>query len=222
MRDYLVREVQPADVEERRRVIQAFVTVSEYRGMHGRPMASVTMGIRSMVKTARRDDTIRPGQRFKRLDRIISKLVRFPRMRLSQMEDIGGCRVVLPTLDEVYDVLSRVRHNWPEAAITDYIAAPKADGYRGVHVVKRRDGRLVEVQLRTVGQHDWAETIELFSPRVGFGLKDGEGPADLREYFKQAAERIARGERGEDPDPVAESRFATLRQQVLPYFENNQ
>jgi hypothetical protein len=58
--------------------------------MHARPMAAVTMGIRSMVRTTRRQDDIRPGQRFKRFDRILNKLVRFPRMRLSQMEDIGG------------------------------------------------------------------------------------------------------------------------------------
>jgi hypothetical protein len=76
--------------EERERLLRAIITIDEYRRMHARPMAAVTMGIRSMVRTTRRQDDIRPGQRFKRFDRILNKLVRFPRMRLSQMEDIGG------------------------------------------------------------------------------------------------------------------------------------
>ena len=199
--------------------LKSVATVIDYRSMHATPMTSVTMGIRSMVRTVRRDDTIRPAQRFKREDRILGKLLRYPRMRLSQMEDIGGCRVVLPTLSEVYAVLGRVRHNWPEAKVSDYIAEPKADGYRGIHVVKKRGGRLIEVQLRTAGQHEWATAVEVSSPRVKFNLKDGEGPADLREYFKRASERIAQRERGEALDPAAERAFATLRQRVLPYFQ---
>lgn len=141
-------------------------------------------------------------------------------MRLSQMEDIGGCRVVLPNLDEVYAVLGRVRRNWPEADVTDYVETPKDDGYRGIHIIKRRDGRLIEVQLRTTGQHEWAEAIETFGPRLGFDLKDGEGPADVREYFKLAADRIARTERGEAPDGELEARFFGVRNQVIHYFQN--
>lgn len=184
-------------------------------------MTSVTMGIRSMVKTVRGNDEIRPGQRFKRFDRILEKLVRYPRMRLSQMEDIGGCRLVLPTIDGVYSVLGRIKHNWQDASVTDYIETPKPDGYRGIHVIKRRGGRLVEVQLRTPGQHAWAEAIEASSPRVRFNLKDGEGPADLREYFKLASERIYREEAGESQDSAAELAFATLRDQVAHYFASS-
>jgi putative GTP pyrophosphokinase len=206
------------DDETRVRLIRAVRTIEEYRGMHAGPMTSVTMGIRSMVQTVRRRDDVRPGQRFKRLDRILDKLERYPRMRLSQMEDIGGCRVVLPTIAEVYAVLRRVRHNWSEIRPDDYITNPKADGYRGIHVVKKRGGRLIEIQLRTVGQHEWAEAIESSSPRVGFNLKDGGGPADLREYFKLASDRIYTQEAGDDPDPVTEQAFATLRERVLHYF----
>lgn len=208
---------------EQDRIAKAIGAVDEYRGMHAVPMTSVTMGIRSMVRTVRGNSEIRPGQRFKRFDRIVAKLLRFPRMRLSQMEDIGGCRVILPTTDEVYAVLQRVRHNWKdEADVTDYIADPKADGYRGIHVVYKRGGRLIEVQLRTERQHEWAEAIESSSPRVGFNLKDGGGPADLREYFKAASERLARTDARVAPDPVAEAAFARLREQVLHYFQGGQ
>lgn len=214
------RRVADMTADERERTIKAYATIVDYRTMHGAPMAKVTTGIRSMVRTTRRRDDIRPGQRFKRLDRILTKLARFPRMRLSQMEDIGGCRVVLPSVDEVYAVLARIRHNWPDnARVSDYIADPKPDGYRGIHVVHKRDGRLIEVQLRTERQHEWAEAIETSSPRVSFNLKDGAGPADLREYFKRASDRLALEDAGRPPDPVAEEEFATLRERVVHYFE---
>ncbi|MGH3626228.1 MAG: RelA/SpoT domain-containing protein [Sciscionella sp.] len=222
-RAYMTHDLLPDDMpeDERRRLIDAFNAINKYRAMHADPLGRTWMGVRSMVRTATRVDNLRPGQRFKRLDRILGKLIRHPRMRLSQMEDIGGCRVIVPTLGQVAAVVARMRHNWADSRVIDYIANPKEDGYRGMHVIHRRSGRLIEVQVRTTGQHEWAETIEVFSPRLGYNLKDGAGPDDLRDYFRQAAARIARHEAGEGPDRVAEERFATLRQQVLHYFQRN-
>ena len=197
----------------------ALRTIVSYREMHSYPLTRVTLGVASMVKTANRDDKFRPGQRFKRLDRILAKLLRYPHMRLSQMEDIGGCRVVLPSLDHVVAVRDRIISNWGDRAHeTDYIAEPKADGYRGIHIIEKRDGRLIEVQLRTQGQHGWATAIEEFSPIVGYDLKDGAGPDDLKEYFKVAADRIARADAGDPLDGVLEEQMNMLREQVRPYF----
>lgn len=222
IRDFLnLPEDERAKAAVRSAVFLHIATVDNYRAMHGYPMTRVTMGIRSMLWTETHDEEIRPGQRFKRFERIINKLLRYPRMRLSQMEDIGGCRAVVNDLDQLGRVLARVRRRWPHAQITDYVAEPKADGYRGVHIIEKRDRRQIEVQLRTIGQHRWAETIELYAPRLGFNLKDGEGPADLREYFKVAADRIAAAELGEPFDAAAEAAFATLRQRVVPYFRRN-
>jgi putative GTP pyrophosphokinase len=135
-------------------------------------------------------------------------------MRLSQMEDIGGCRAVLDSLDEVYAVAGRIRRRWPHARVTDHIEEPKADGYRSLHIVERRDGRLIEVQPRTTLQHTWAEAIEIVGPRLGFDLKAGEGPADLREYFRLAAERLARNDAGLLEDPGLERDFTRVREAV--------
>ena len=54
-------------------------------------------------------------QRLKRLPSIVSKLQRLPRLRLSEIQDIGGCRVVVPTADDASNVASdlmesRIRH----------------------------------------------------------------------------------------------------------------
>jgi GTP pyrophosphokinase len=200
---------------------RAVVVIANYREMHAYPMTKVTVGVRSMIQTATRDDGLRPGQRFKRMNRIVGKLERFPHMRLSQMEDIGGCRAVLPDLETVYQVLGRVRKNWGHRAkVLDYVENPKADGYRGIHVIERRDGRYVEVQLRTEGQHTWAEAVEAWGPRLGFNLKDGQGPDDLRQYYRMAGERIARAEAGLPIEDEFEAQFVTLRERVTPYFTN--
>lgn len=196
----------------------ALRVITDYRAMHEYPLRKVTMGVRSMLKTALPGETIRPGQRFKRLDRILGKLGRFPRMRLSQMEDIGGCRAVISERAGVYAVLGRIRRNWPDAKVTDYIAEPKPDGYRGVHIIERRDSRLIEVQLRTVRQHVWAEAVERLYLGLGHNLKDGYGPVDLREYFRLAAGRLAAQEVGRPLDRAEEARFDTLRERVRHYF----
>jgi hypothetical protein len=81
-------DIQRLSTADRKALFAAAQTIWDYRALHTVPMTSVTMGIRSMVQTVRRDETIRPGQRFKRADRILGKLRRFPQMRLSQMEDI--------------------------------------------------------------------------------------------------------------------------------------
>lgn len=108
------------------------------------------------------------------------------------------------------------------ARITDYIETPKADGYRGIHIVERRDGRLIEVQLRTVGQHEWAQAMEEYEPALGYRIKDGGGPADLREYLWLAASRIARDEAGRPFTSDEETAFDRLREQVRHYFDLEQ
>lgn len=155
---------------------------------------------------------------MKRMDRILDKLLRFPTMRLSQMDDIGGCRLVLRTLDDVYLVTDRINRRWPHAEILDYIDAPKPDGYRSVHVVERRDGRLVEVQLRTRRQHDWAEAVEDARGLTGYDVKNGMGPVALRRYFRVAAHRLALEDAGQPPDPEIEKDFGSLIEQVRSYY----
>jgi putative GTP pyrophosphokinase len=198
--------------------LDAITTIISYRAMHAYPLRKVTMGVRTMIETELGPGAPRPGQRFKRMERILPKLLRYPTMRLAQMEDIGGCRAVFASLHELDAVAARIRRRWPHARATDHIAEPKDDGYRSLHIVEKRDGRLIEVQLRTARQHEWAEAIETWGPRMGHNLKDGEGPADLQRYFKLAAERLARQDAGLPEDGALERDFARVRDRVRHYF----
>ncbi|WP_408608495.1 RelA/SpoT domain-containing protein [Actinomyces slackii] len=83
------------------------------------------------------------SQRLKRMPTIVEKIaLRESRLDLSRMQDIGGCRVVLPTegADPVYRVDSIVNDHWGEAVKkrSDYVTNPRRSGYRAI---RRRAGR---------------------------------------------------------------------------------
>lgn len=112
--------------------------------------------------------------RLKRLPAIAAKLRRLKTMRLSQMYDIGGCRAVLPGIEQVDQLARRCRDKFRfghELVFTrDYVTSPKPDGYRGVHLAYRFQvdeymetkwsGLEIEVQIRTRLQHAWATAVE--------------------------------------------------------------
>jgi putative GTP pyrophosphokinase len=177
----------------------AIGVVVDYRSGFQDPLKKVTVGLRQFVE--RESSEIIVGQRLKRDPQILNKLGRFSSMRLTQMEDIAGCRAILPGGEaEIAGVLKRIRRNWDIIRIEDYVASPKSTGYRAVHVVVRRDGHLVEIQLRTPFQHEWAEAVERWAARTRFPLKDGEGPPELLTYLELVAWAISADEQDEKPD----------------------
>lgn len=179
----------------------AALILSEYRADFQNPLNKVTVGLRQFVE--RESSEVVVGQRLKRTPQILHKLSRFRSMRLTQMEDVAGCRAILPGgASEVAGVLKRIRRNWDVVGIDDYMKSPKPTGYRAVHVVVRRDGHPVEIQLRTPGQHEWAEAVERLAGETGYPLKDGEGPGELLTYLELVAWAISADERGEGPGPA--------------------
>lgn len=149
------------------------------------PLTKVDMGLRSMVRTATRG-THQVSQRLKRAERIVDKLRRFEHMNLAQMQDIGGCRVVVPTLAALDQVRRRIHKRWKDqiADEDDYISKPRDSGYRSVHIVVERDGCLVEIQLRTMRQHRWAASVEFVEQRGGLWVRDTPGSDPFTDAFR--------------------------------------
>jgi GTP pyrophosphokinase len=74
--------------------------------------------------------------------------------------DMLRLRVIVPDVAGCYAVLARVHERWHAIAgeFDDYIARPKANGYRSLHtVVQGDDDRPVEIQIRTQEMHEHAE-----------------------------------------------------------------
>ncbi|MCY4305653.1 MAG: bifunctional (p)ppGpp synthetase/guanosine-3',5'-bis(diphosphate) 3'-pyrophosphohydrolase [Aestuariivita sp.] len=79
----------------------------------------------------------------------------------SRLSDIYGFRVVTATDAECYATLGTIHRRWRAVPgrFKDYISQPKSNGYRSIHTtVSGRDGKLVEVQIRSQAMHDVAET----------------------------------------------------------------
>ena len=79
----------------------------------------------------------------------------------SRLSDIYGFRIITQTEEDCYRTLGAIHQRWRAVPgrFKDYISQPKSNGYRSIHTtVSGRDGKRVEVQIRTRQMHDVAET----------------------------------------------------------------
>ncbi|WP_419855060.1 RelA/SpoT domain-containing protein [Candidatus Poriferisodalis sp.] len=173
-------------------------TADAFRAVHRQPMLTARMGLRSCVISEGYEiggDT-QITQRLKRRSTIWDKLRREPDMNLARMHDIGGCRVVLPSLKAVERVSRRFtansqRRNGKTDRIIDYVTKPRESGYRAVHIRTWYGGRRIEVQLRTPWQHLWARLIEDLTSRTGVDYKSGDGPPGHHSGLKSLGDLYA-------------------------------
>ncbi|RMD48950.1 MAG: bifunctional (p)ppGpp synthetase/guanosine-3',5'-bis(diphosphate) 3'-pyrophosphohydrolase, partial [Alphaproteobacteria bacterium] len=78
----------------------------------------------------------------------------------SRLSDIYGFRIITETEDDCYRALGAVHRRWRAVPgrFKDYISQPKSNGYRSLHTtVSGRDGKRVEIQIRTRQMHEVAE-----------------------------------------------------------------
>lgn len=190
IREYLDGDRDDPTIED---LDEALDVAEAFRAAHQYPLTKIRLGLTSMVRTVGCEPLV--GQRLKRMPQMANKLVRFPTMSLARMEDVGGCRAILATRPDIDNVIDRIeRQDWEIKYYNDYIDNPRDSGYRGVHTVVVRDERWIEIQLRTHGQHAWATSVETWASQYRLPLKDGQGPDEVLEYFRLAAQGIAHDE----------------------------
>jgi len=179
------------------RFFEAHAVISNYRAAHQRPLSSVTVGLRQIVRSETQDAPL-VSQRLKRVPRIIRKLARMEKTNLARLEDIGGCRAVLDDAETLARVWAHVEKTWGQTIVRrrDYVQNPNAMGYRAIHLTVQRGGRRIEVQLRTQGQQSWANAIESADSNHNLTLKDGAGPESMLRYFSTAGDVIYHQEYG--------------------------
>lgn len=174
----------------------AIKTIEAYRAQFVRPMNTINMGLRRHV--GRAEVSARITQRLKKIPTIIEKLVfREPSLNLNTMHDIGGCRAVVPDLDALERLVSVIVERRADQILKhrNYIDSPRISGYRAHHLIVESNGLPVEIQLRTVSMHKWAETVEGFSDTLAINLKQDEagvltpdGSVVMIEFLKVIAE----------------------------------
>jgi GTP diphosphokinase / guanosine-3',5'-bis(diphosphate) 3'-diphosphatase len=81
-------------------------------------------------------------------------------LAFSRLSDIYGFRVICNSVADCYRILGVIHQRWRAVPgrFKDYISQPKNNGYRSIHTtVSGRDGKRVEVQIRTREMHEVAE-----------------------------------------------------------------
>lgn len=190
-----------------------------FRRAHSVPMNSIAMGMRSMSRTLGLEADV--SQRLKTKVTIREKLSRHDDAHdLSRMRDIGGVRVVLRTEPQLRLLQQRALARYKDQVVDeiDYIKDPRRSGYRAVHLILTRHELPIEVQLRTVRMHDWAESVEYSSRVFGFNYKqDGEHPFQRFMAIASAADQAE--ERGEGIDPALSKEARELADQIYADVE---
>jgi GTP pyrophosphokinase len=99
--------------------------------------------------------TGRPKHIYSIWNKMRSKAVDF-----SELYDVRGLRVIVPSVKDCYAVLGAVHNLWQPIAreFDDYISRPKGNLYQSLHTaVIGPSGRTLEVQIRTEEMHRHAE-----------------------------------------------------------------
>ena len=190
-------DISTGTEQRRAEVGNAWLIAKNWRASHGLPLLAFRMGLTSRTKRVTPDGLI--AQRLKRVASMLYKLAREPQMKLSQMQDLGGCRAIVPdvaAVDRIFDLYRGPQDLFASEGSSkhyDYIREPKPDGYRGVHVVGRYrakakgnepwNGHRIEIQLRTRLQHAFSTAVETVTTFTRHPLKFGGGPEDWRRFF---------------------------------------
>ena len=183
----------------------AIRVLMNYRLLHYAPLNTFQATLRKRLQALGCGKAI-VAQRIKRLPTILEKLQRFPSMQLNRMQDIGGIRTITTNMAELDRICAayaqgkgRMRHQM--VRMDDYVAQPKASGYRGRHIVFRYshplpdyNGLQVEMQFRTRLQHVWATAVETFEAFMGEQFKSGKGDARWLEFFALVSNAYALAE----------------------------
>lgn len=112
---------------------------------------------------------------------------------LSSMHDAVGVRVVCSFVDDVYRVARwlKSRDEFTVIAVKDYIAYPKPNGYRSLHLVLSfhvhpEQELMAEIQLRTISIDFWAALEHQMKYK-----KNVEHEKTIRDELKRCADEIA-------------------------------
>lgn len=165
--------------------------VQDFRAAHAYPLHIVANFVSKQAVKVYPNASI--ARRLKRLPTITDKLSRSTldgktenALDLLRMGDIGGCRVIVDTPEQVQAVRDNIitalqgRAKHTLVREKNYINTPRDSGYRGIHLVvkalgKQKDhahsGYQIEIQIRTMIQHGWATSVEIIDLLVGTALK---------------------------------------------------
>lgn len=210
------------DIDE---MIELEDVFDEYRKSHLEPLSETTLELQNWLNEYGHDYYI--AQRLKRKPQIIRKLNRLS-VRLTQLQDIGGCRIIIEKnelVDKIVDFI-KVKIGKTEdlrlVRITDYREKGRdVTGYRSVHLLLERNGKKLELQIRSRIQHYWAESIERTSVIYGHHIKESEGDPKIISYFQKLSDAFFEIESGRTPSARARLEIDVAKKEAEEIIRNN-
>ena len=114
---------------------------------------------------------------------IVDKLCREKKLRLSQMQDIAGCRIVVQGGAQLScQVNQQLVNAFEKNQLKIQSKTRNKDGYRAIHLIVKINKKSYEIQLRTFAQDVFANLVERLSDKentLKYGGSDKEQP-DLK------------------------------------------
>lgn len=178
----------------------AIALINHWRACHAYPINTFQATLRWRLRKVCSDPLV--ATRLKRLPSISRKLESNHGMQLARMQDVGGLRAVVDSVVQVRKLQDfycdgGLVHEL--VGVDDYIANPKASGYRSLHLIYRYknpsaqayNGLSLELQFRTRLQHAWATAVETIGTFLNQALKSSEGPTEWLDYFKVVSSAFA-------------------------------
>ncbi len=150
---------------------------------------SFTPAYEIVVKAIREQLSLEPtGRPAKSTPSIVDKLKR-ESIRLTQIQDIGGCRLIAVDIADQEQVILTLKKLFENITIADRRENP-SHGYRAVHVIVRCQEKLIEIQIRTALQHLWAELSEKYSDVLDPAIKYGGGDEKIRAFLTETTSSL--------------------------------
>lgn len=189
---------------------------------------SFTPGYEQVLDTIKRNLASEPtGRPAKSTTSIIEKLQR-ESIRLTQIQDIAGCRLVVPDASAQEQTVDQLRGALAQVSVVDRRSNP-SHGYRAVHVIAIADGKPIEIQVRTLLQHLWAEFSEKLADVIDPAIKYGGGPESAKKLLSVSSESVKQLEELElmpvsaDPQQIErlKQEFRRLLESAIDLYSKN-
>lgn len=135
--------------------------------------------------------------RIKRIESIISKLLRFPDMEVQRVADIAGCRCIMSNTNQAIALFEKIKKSQNKLPFSikgdpnkhNYVDHPKEDGYRSIHLIVQltdENKKVIEIQIRSLEHHNWATLVEISDVIFNSKLKEygSKVEPELYEFHK--------------------------------------
>jgi len=92
--------------------------------------------------------------------------LKFEITTIKQIRDLIGVRIVCLLLKDVIEIVNKLKKRYPQFE-SHYNPADKASqdrfNYNSNHIIIEKDGFYIEIQIRTLSQHTWAQVSRKFN-----------------------------------------------------------